>query len=260
MTSTKTPAGRYIYATIDSSDAEYCAGLVGIGNEPVKVIVEGPVAAVVSAIGAKRIRPERANIAAHNLVTKSLMEKTTLLPVAFGTIANTAQEVRGMLTKNRDTFARQLDRVRGKVEMGLRVRIDVANIYEYIVNTHVELRTLRDAAFALPNGPGRDEKIEIGRQFDRSLAKERETHTATVAKVLKKCCVEIKEIPPRNEAEVINLACLIERGNQQAFEDAVLEAANKFDNNYAFDYTGPWAPHNFIDIHLAPNLANATSR
>jgi hypothetical protein len=49
---------------------------------------------------------------------------------------------------------------------------------------------------------------------------------------------------------VINLACLVKRDAQEAFSAGVFAAANLFDNNFSFDYSGPWAPHNFVEIDL----------
>ena len=48
----------------------------------------------------------------------------------------------------------------------------------------------------------------------------------------------------------MHLACLVERGAQKAFEDGVFEAANRFDNNFSFDFNGPWAPHHFVNVAL----------
>jgi hypothetical protein len=48
----------------------------------------------------------------------------------------------------------------------------------------------------------------------------------------------------------MNLACLVERPAMPQFENRVFEAAQQFDNNFAFDYNGPWAPHNFVEIDL----------
>ena len=53
-----------------------------------------------------------------------------------------------------------------------------------------------------------------------------------------------------DHAEVMNLACLVGREREAQFERGVLEAANLFDNNFAFDYNGPWTPHNFVEIDL----------
>jgi hypothetical protein len=49
----------------------------------------------------------------------------------------------------------------------------------------------------------------------------------------------------------MNLACLVKRGALPKFETAIFEAAKLFDNNYSFDYNGPWAPHNFVELDLS---------
>ena len=61
-------------------------------------------------------------------------------------------------------------------------------------------------------------------------------------------CVEFKANPCRNEHEVMNLACLVRRDAQEEFSAGVFAAAKRFDNNFAFDYSGPWAPHNFVEL------------
>jgi hypothetical protein len=48
----------------------------------------------------------------------------------------------------------------------------------------------------------------------------------------------------------MNLACLVNRADLERFEQAVLQAARPFDNNYAFDFNGPWAPHNFVEMDI----------
>ena len=250
---------RYLYAIIDASQAGKW-GNIGINGALVTTITKGPVAAVVSGIAAKRVRPERANLASHNGVIKLLMQESTILPVAFGTIADRHQAVEFLLSKNSALLVEQLDSLRGKVEMGLRVRFDVPNIYEYIVSTHRDLRDARDTAYGGPQEPMRGTKIDLGGQFDRLLAEERDTHTATVLPVLSAHCVEIKPNPPRNNLEVMNLACLVKREDLKAFEDAVLAAAGQLDNNFAFDFNGPWAPHNFVHIELNIKSSHVSRR
>ncbi|NCC29047.1 MAG: gas vesicle protein GvpFL, partial [Gammaproteobacteria bacterium] len=52
------------------------------------------------------------------------------------------------------------------------------------------------------------------------------------------------------EKEIMHLACLVDRDAAGRFEQAVLQAARPFDNNYAFDFNGPWAPHNFVEMDI----------
>ena len=67
---------------------------------------------------------------------------------------------------------------------------------------------------------------------------------------MRTCCREIKRNKCRNEKEIMNLACLVRRDDLQRFEAVVGQAAHPFDDNYAFDFTGPWAPHNFVEMDI----------
>ena len=134
--------------------------------------------------------------------------------------------------------------------MGLRVVWDVPNIFEFMVKLHPDMRQLRDRIFGSGKDPSHDDKMAMGRMFERALNEDRETHTDTVEAVLDDVCVEIKRNKCRGEKDVMNLSCLIDRNRESAFERAVFQAAALFDDNYAFDYNGPWAPHNFVDITL----------
>jgi len=242
--------GEYLYAVIHpGDDTEF--GEIGIDGKRVYLISDGHTGAVVSEFGDGKIRPERRNIAAHQAVLKRLMEQGTPLPISFGVIADGTKEIRKILSLNRKAFAEQLVRVRGKVEMGLRVSWDVPNIFEYFVSTHAELRLARDRLFGARRAPTQEDKIELGRMFDRCLQEDREELTERVEAIISNACFEIKRNPTRKESEVMNLACLVAReAMDKEFEAAIFEAARGFDNSFSFDFNGPWAPHQFVDVEL----------
>jgi hypothetical protein len=134
--------------------------------------------------------------------------------------------------------------------MGLRVSLDVPNIFEYVVNTHPELRSARDRFLGPYRNPSQEDKIELGRLFDHLLNEDREAFTEKVEEILFGYCREIKRNKCRNESQVMSLACLVPRSGQDQFEEGIFEAAKLFDNNFTFDYNGPWAPHNFVNLNL----------
>jgi hypothetical protein len=225
-------------------------GPIGIDGGAVYAISDGCISAVVSDVPNGRIRPERRYLAAHHDVLKRLMEETVPLPISFGIIADSPKAIQKILSRNRDQFLAQLHRVAGKVEMLLRVAWDVPDIFDYFVTTHPELRAARDRYFGAHREPAQEDKIEIGRMFDRILNEDREIYTEKVEEILSPYCFEIRRNKCRNEREVMNLPCLVGQGAQAEFENGVFEAAKLFDNNFVFDYNGPWAPHNFVEIDL----------
>ena len=242
---------KYLFAIVAAEHVRpwNCAGLDG---KELSVIVEGPLAAVVGGICGTKVRPERRNLAAHQEVLKELLNHTTPLPMSFGILADNAREVHKILRRNQRAFLEQLRRVAGKVEMGLRVNWDVPNIFEYFVNTHEELRAARDRILGSDRPATQEEKIELGRAFDRLLSEDRDTFADRVERVLSPVCSEIQRGKCRAEQEVMNLACLVIREKQERFGEAVFEAARLFDNSFAFDYNGPWTPHNFVTVALEP--------
>lgn len=222
----------------------------GIGGSRVVAVADGSIAAIVSSAPHGRLRPERAHLAAHQAVLKELMESSTVLPVTFGTVAASSDAIRHTLAQHRYTLSRQLERVAGKVEMGLRVNWDVPNIFDYFVNTHAELRMARDRLVGQRGEPRQEEKIEIGRLFDRLLNQDREAYAQQVIQAISPACFEVKSNLCRSESEVMNLACLVGRNVQREYDSAIFTAASRFDQHYAFDYNGPWAPHSFVKIDL----------
>ena len=239
----------YLYALAPDSNGRIF-GPIGLDGGTVYSITNGRVSAVVSDVPEK-LRPERRQLAAHQEVLKRLMGETAgILPVAFGVVADGPEAIRRILSRNQKPFLEQLRHVAGRVEMGLRVTWDVPNIFEYFVQTHPELRVARDRFFGGHREPTQDDKMELGRLFDRLLMEDREAHAERVVEILTPHCVEIKTNKPRTEREAANLACLIGRDGQAELEAAVFEAAKLFDDSYAFDYNGPWAPHNFVDMTL----------
>lgn len=247
--------GEYIYAVVSSNgDGPTAAfarrnyGPIGIDAKQVYAIAEGRVAAVVSDVRTPRIRPQRSHLAAHQQVLKQLMEESTPLPMTFGTIANSPEAIHRLLAHEQDNFVDQLQYVANKVEMGLTLTYDVADIFDYFVNTHPELRAVRDRVFSPYRNPTREEKIDVGRVFDHLRSQECEGHAAAVEEVLSPYCFAIKRNKCRSEREVMNLACLVEREAKAEFENSVFAAARLFDNNFKFSFNGPWAPHNFVEL------------
>jgi hypothetical protein len=244
-----TPTGAtYLYAI-----AEHCTAWLdeigGVGENPVYFYSNGRIAAVVSDAPPGRIRPERRNLAAHQEVLRRLMERETVLPVSFGVVADTPIALERLLEINTDAFLEQLARVRGKVEWSLRVSWSVPNIFEFFVEAHAELREARDRLLATT--PTQDDKIAVGRLFEELLRQDRARYTEQIENALRDTTAEMRPNALRSEQEILNLACLVERDRQPAFEAAIMQAAQALDEHYAFALSGPWAPHNFVEMTIA---------
>ncbi len=240
---------RYLYALVPSG-LLLPAGLCGLDAQPVTLIDCAGAAAAVSASTRLQLRSERAHLAAHQAVINALMSVATVLPVAFGTLAQSDDELQQYIADTAEPIAHQLARVQGSAEFGLRVRLNVADVFGYLVDLLPELRAQRDAAFGNGRTPGHHERIALGMQVERAIELLRERHAAQLLPALTAVCKDICRNPPRTTGELLNLACLVRRPDQPAFEEALSRAASGFDDDVTFELSGPWAPHHFCSIRF----------
>ncbi len=241
--------GFYLYGITLAPDLA-TAPLCGIGGSDVGLLTEGRLAAIVSRLDAGKLRPQRAHLSAHHRVLREFAERQPVLPVVFGTLSGSESELREFLRANRDALATLLERLRDKVEMGLKVCWEIPDIFEYFISTNQELEHMRDRLFR----PGRactlEEKLELGKLFERLLQQARQRHQAAVKRAIADCCTELRSTDPGEERMIMKLACLVEKDRLPDWEERVRQAARQFDDHYRFEYSGPWPPYNFADIDL----------
>jgi hypothetical protein len=244
-------SGVYLYAVVRGSD-DRKLNVKGIHDGEVYVLQQDNLAAVVSDMPeVDKLRPERRHLAAHQRVLTQLIEDhDVVLPVSFGTVPESKKAVQELLSRYKDDLMSQLQRVEGKVEMGLRVALEVSNVFEYFVSKNPELKQARDEIFNSKNEPTREEKIDLGQKFESILNKSREECAKKVESTLLEYCSEIRQNRCRNEQELARVSCLIEKDKTDVFVDAVSKAAEQFEDDYVFDYNGPVPPYNFVEVRI----------
>jgi hypothetical protein len=248
-TITAVEAGFYVYGIIDARDS-LAVSMPGIEGGSIETIEADGIAAVITRVTLQKIRPQRANLAVHHKLLRTLVEQQPVIPCAFGMVASSEMQLREVLSANRGKLLRQLDRFRGKVEMGLSVFWNTSNIFEFFVATNQQLKQTRDRVFRPGREPSMDERLELGQLFESLLRDCREGHTQQVIDTLSPYCAEIRAVDPGTEKMIMKLVCLVEKDQQHRFEDGIQEAAHKFDDHYCFKYSGPWAPFDFVDVTL----------
>jgi hypothetical protein len=193
------------------------------------------------------VRPERRNIAAAQRVLGALNPWFDLLPMAFGTVTKSEADLITFLDENAILLTSQLERISCAVEMGLRMSLDVPDPVAYLVDQTPELRAARERLFRGRRPPSYDEKIRLRQLCDSALRAYRQARTATLLTTLDGATVEIIELPVREDKELANLA-LLARASRDDFEAAVETVAAQLEDEIAFNISGPWPPHNFVQF------------
>ncbi len=239
--------GLYVYAVGRSGEGE-TPPLTGVFDQPAYRLAVGSLCAVVSQCPVAAVRAERRHIAATQGVLAALSARFDMLPMAFGTITKSEDDLCRFLDDHQETLDAQLRRVSGAIEMSLRLSLETADPVAYLVERTPALRAARERVFHGRRPPSHDDKIRLGQMFDEALSQYRDAHTAEVVAALEASCAEVVALPVGNEREIANLAALVSRAGVDAFEAAVRLSAAQINEDIAFAIGGPWPPHNFVQF------------
>jgi hypothetical protein len=150
------------------------------------------------------------------------MAQGAVLPLRFGTVLDGEPELRGTLAERHDEFALGLDRVRGHVELGVRV--------------------LGAPARGRPQGKGsgRAYLMAVHEAHHRTERTAREVHEPLAA-----LADDARLRPQAAPPTILAAAYLVDRGRVDAFK-AHVSALNAARDDMSIACTGPWPPYSFV--------------
>ncbi|HEV3061633.1 MAG TPA: GvpL/GvpF family gas vesicle protein, partial [Vicinamibacterales bacterium] len=117
--------GKYVYCIIESGDP-LRFGPIGIGADPsdVYTVHYKNLAAVVSDAPLEVLDSTRENVLAHERVNETVMHEHTVIPMSFGTIFKTREDIVELLRSAAGAFGDVLNKMQNKLEFGLKVLWD----------------------------------------------------------------------------------------------------------------------------------------
>src|SRR5213082_1171869 len=241
--------GKYVYCIIQSSET-LRFGPLGIGADPADVhtINYKDIAAVVSDTPIEVHDPTRENVLAHERVNETVMRKHTVIPMSFGTVFKTRDDIVELLRSAYDAFHDVLDKMQDKLEFGLKVLWDREVMVKEIENQDEDVRRLKQEISA-QKGSTYFARMQYGRMVDAALQAHSEKYVAEIFAALRDVAVASRANKPIGDKMIMNAAFLVSRDKEQGFDQRVKEIGARFDK-LTFKYTGPWPPYNFVNIRL----------
>lgn len=253
------PNGVYLYCigsaeTItDERAAELSVSVVDGSDAKFRTLQGGELAALVSDTNIWQFEIEREYLMAHHHVLEAAMSLGDILPVSYGTVAETDDDiVSGLLVPQQEQLLANLEFVRGRVELALRVMWDQDRLFEEIVAESPEIREIRDAIAGLPDEQGFNERIRLGQLTSQAIQDKREFERNQILQVLEPLSVEVQVKPDNSDLLVLNGSFLVEREHEEAFDEAVQQIAAPREDRMIFRYLGPLPPANFVAVNVEP--------
>jgi hypothetical protein len=244
-------SGRYVYGIVQSRD-RIDFGKIAIGGTGAMVYTVNylDIAAVVSNTSVYIFDPTRENALAHEHVIETVMKNHTIIPMSFGTVFRTDNDIREVLKSIYSSLKDVLHQMSGKLEFGLKVNWDRDRIIEDIQQDDEEIRKFHQEIVRKHLQSTYLARMQLGRMIDKALAERSIGYVREIYEALRSVCVASRDNQPIGDKMIMNAAFLVERDREPEFDEAVNTIAKKYGQRLKFKYTGPWPPYNFVNIRL----------
>jgi hypothetical protein len=248
--------GKYIYCIISSSyDANF--GPIGVGErgDIVSTIGFEGLCMVVSDHPLSRFVVNPENMLAHQKVIEVVMKEfRSVIPIRFGNIAATPDEIRNLLNRRYSEFMELLRQFENKVELNVRASwCNMGMIYKEIDKEHPDLQQIRAEIEKLEDPEQRSLKIsQAGALVEQALIDKKRDEKEAIIDAFRKSIFEFKHNKTSGDAMFMNAAFLVNSGREIEFDNIMLDLGAKYQGRCDFIYTAPLPIFNFVDLKIFP--------
>jgi hypothetical protein len=243
--------GKYVYCIIKSPKSREFGQIgIGDGTNVVYTVHFQELAAVVSDTPIRIYDPTRENVLAHEFVNETVMREYTVIPMSFGTLFRTEEDIVELLKSTYRAFDDVLEKMKDKIEFGLKVLWDREKVIASIEEDNEEIRRLKDEINRNAQSSTYFARMQLGRLVESALEDAGNSYVRDIHESLKPAAVASRSNKPIGDRMILNAAFLVGREREREFDEAVKGISRKYEDLLTFKYTGPWPPYNFVNIKL----------
>lgn len=214
-----------------------------------RTIRHGDLAALVSDTEVQQFEIQRDALMAHHHVLQEAMKLGDILPVSFGTVAATEGDiVQSLLQDSANQLHANLEHVRGRVELSVRVMWQQDRLFQEIATLFDEIRVLRDAIAGTTEEQTYYERIRLGELTRNAIIQMSEFERDQILEVLSPISADIQITPGTSDMLLLNGSFLVDREREPEFDNAVQEVATPRQERMIFRYLGPLPPASFVSV------------
>ena len=246
----------YLYAVGDAALGDAVPpGLIGVGEAPVRMIVDGQLAAVVSTVDPLHFSEEAlqraledltwlaATARAHHTVVDVVWQHRPVAPLRLATVYLDDDNVRAVLRAKEAAFTEALDRIRGAREWGVKAFAHPQPDAD-LDPTLADATLGPGAAYLQHKRKARDRAARVQQNVQDAAADlYRSLSTAAAASHLYP--PQDPQLSGHREHMVLNAAYLVEESAAGAFTDMVKAWQSP---HVDVELTGPWVPYSFATL------------
>ena len=233
----------YIYGIIDLNE-EMAETITGVDGANIYIIPYRDIGALSSNLNTPVRNTDEDRVLEHEMALEKVMKNFTVLPMRFLTVFDKKDNVLSMLNEHYSDFREDLDRLRDKVEFGIKTIWPGAIIRDRIENAYrKEQSDLSSSSDSLGKSFMKEKfgKYKIDKEFEE----EADRCVAVIDDFLNRFVAEKRLEKLKTENLLLDAAYLVDKEKQEDFKKAFKELkTSPGDLKYLF--SGPWPPYNFV--------------
>lgn len=248
--------GIYIYGIIQASDPQEF-GNIGIGDQPssVQTLEYQDIAAVVSAspvTAYDSLAKEKTikDLITHQVVVEKVMQRFTTLPVKFGTTVDTGEDVIKFLRKGYSFLHDELRKLEKKIELDVVATWDLQKVLAQVYRHDSRISTKQQEIALKGDKANIEDKIMLGKFIEQALKAEKARYSELILQALREWAVDVCLHDLAGEEMIFNSAFLLEKQDEQRFNQAVADLDQELENAVNFRVVGPLPAYSFATILL----------
>jgi len=234
----------YIYGIIDFND-NLNNSIKGLGDRYVYNIPYQDIGVVVSNLPEQVLgKIDSDYVIEHEKVLESLMEGFSVLPMRFLTVFDTKENLISMVRYYYNDFKNNLDRLYGKVELGVKVIWPGESIRKNIINLYAgNSQKIRISG----NSQAMDYVTDKFQEYktDKAFEEEANSRIKDIDRFFNNFVVEKRLEKLKSQNLLLNASYLVEKEKQEDFKEA-FEHLRNVPGNFKYLLSGPWPPYNFV--------------
>jgi glycosyltransferase involved in cell wall biosynthesis len=243
----------YTYSIIDSNGS-IADSISGLKEAHVYNIPYRDIGVVVSKLSGQIPDVTKEHVLKHEEVLERLMQNFTILPFKFLTVFNQEENVLKMMKEYYNDFKENLDRLRNKVEFGIRVIWPGDTIRNRIIDTFKKSGSnvvVADDSSVKNFVKERFEKYKIDKEFEDEADK----CITLIDDFFSRFIAEKKLEKLKSDNLLLSASYLVEKDRQIGFKEA-FERTRSTPSELKFLLSGPWPPYNFITLNKKTDIFN----
>lgn len=187
----------------------------------------------------------------HQKVNEELIKKCDVIPMAFGMLAESKDDVVSILKRVYLQFKRAFKKIENKTEFVVHAFWEEKAILNDLANNNPDVKRLGEEAKSAGKIHGLSARIKLGKLVMELVKVQKEYFCKEIEEKLKGCSYDMKQEKLRGKDMILNLALLVDKFREEEVDKRMWGIGEEYKDKLRFKYIGPMPPYSFTRINLS---------